>query len=62
MRYMFVGLNLHFSYYVPMTEEYRVTSTQKTTASLIKDDDHSPVSAFFARKLKPICGDYVEVE
>ncbi|MEZ5472149.1 MAG: ribosome small subunit-dependent GTPase A [Marinicella sp.] len=45
-----------------MTEEYRVTSTQKTTASLIKDDDHSPVSAFFARKLKPICGDYVEVE
>lgn len=45
-----------------MTELYRVTSTQKTTASLIKEDDHTPVHAFFARKLKPICGDFVEVE
>jgi len=45
-----------------MTELYRVSSTQKTTASLLKCEDHSPANAFFARKLKPICGDYVEVE
>lgn len=45
-----------------MTELYRVTSTQKTTASLIKNDDHSPINAFFSRKLKPICGDFVEVD
>ena len=45
-----------------MTELYRVTSTQKTTASLLHCDTHHSINAFFARKLKPICGDIVEVE
>ncbi len=57
-----VGLIQQFSYHVVMNDLYRVISTQKTTASLIKCDDHSLVKAFFARKLKPICGDYVQVE
>ena len=39
----------------------RVTSTQKTTASLLDCEDHQVLSAFFARKLKPICGDQVAV-
>ena len=51
-----------FSYHVAMTDVYRVTSTQKTTASLMSLDDFSTISAFFARKLKPICGDVVTVE
>lgn len=45
-----------------MSNLYRVISTQKTTASLINCEDHSLVNAFFARKLKPICGDFVHVE
>ena len=45
-----------------MTELYRVTSTQKTTASLLHCENHTAINAFFARKLKPICGDIVEVE
>ncbi len=45
-----------------MTDVYRVTSTQKTTASLMNLDDFSTINAFFARKLKPICGDVVTVE
>jgi len=44
-----------------MAELYRVISTQKNTASLLHCDDHSQNNAFFARKLKPICGDIVEV-
>jgi len=39
----------------------RVTSTQKTTASLLDEEDHQVLNAFFARKLKPICGDKVRV-
>ncbi|WP_223789523.1 ribosome small subunit-dependent GTPase A [Marinicella meishanensis] len=45
-----------------MSDSYRVTATQKTTASLIKLEDHSTVSAFFPRKFKPICGDRVTIE
>lgn len=45
-----------------MTDLYRVTSTQKTTATLMNCGDHSKIKAFFARKLKPICGDVVEIE
>lgn len=45
-----------------MTELYRVASTQKTTASLLHSKTHEIAHAFFARKLKPICGDLVEVE
>jgi ribosome biogenesis GTPase len=45
-----------------MAELYRVTSTQKTTASLLHCKNHSKINAFFARKLKPVCGDIVEVE
>ncbi|WP_154223182.1 ribosome small subunit-dependent GTPase A [Marinicella rhabdoformis] len=45
-----------------MTETYRVTSTQKNTASMIHTENHQAISAFFPRKLKPICGDEVEVE
>ena len=45
-----------------MTELYRVASTQKTTATLLHNETHDKAHAFFSRKLKPICGDYVEVE
>ncbi len=45
-----------------MTETYRVTSTQKNTASLIHTNTHQAINAFFPRKLKPICGDEVLVE
>jgi len=45
-----------------MTDLYRVTSTQKTTATLMSCKDHSKIKAFFARKMKPICGDVVEIE
>jgi ribosome biogenesis GTPase len=44
-----------------MTELYRVASTQKTTATLLNNETHEKSHAFFARKLKPICGDLVEV-
>jgi ribosome biogenesis GTPase len=57
-----VGLMAQFSYHVVMSRICRVTSTQKTTASLLAEDDHSSLHAFFARKLKPICGDKVVVE
>ncbi len=45
-----------------MTELYRVASTQKTTATLLHNETHETAHAFFSRKLKPICGDFVEVE
>ncbi len=45
-----------------MSELYRVTSTQKTTAGLLHCTEHTHINAFFARKMKPICGDIVEVE
>lgn len=45
-----------------MTELYRVASTQKTTATILHNETHQTTHAYFARKLKPICGDLVEVE
>ena len=45
-----------------MSATHRVISTQKTTATLVNIESHERVHAFFARKLKPICGDLVTVE
>ncbi len=45
-----------------MTTAYRITSTQKNTAKLINSETHQTLTAFFSRKIKPICGDIVSVE
>lgn len=41
---------------------YRVISTQKQTALVINTQSNEQQACFFARKHKPICGDYVEVQ
>jgi len=43
-------------------EKYRVISTQKQTAMVINTKNGEQQSCFFARKSKPICGDYVEIQ
>lgn len=43
-------------------KKYRVISTQKQTALVINTESGEQQACFFARKFKPICGDYVEIQ
>lgn len=43
-------------------KKYRVISTQKQTALVINIESGEQQACFFARKFKPICGDYVEIQ
>jgi ribosome biogenesis GTPase len=43
-------------------KKYRVISTQKQTALVINTESNEQQACFFARKEKPICGDYVEIQ
>ncbi len=43
-------------------KKYRVISTQKQTSLVINTESREQQACFFARKFKPICGDYVEVQ
>ncbi len=43
-------------------KKYRVISTQKQTALVINTETGVQQACFFARKFKPICGDYVEIQ
>lgn len=45
-----------------MKNKYRVTSTLKNTARILDLQTKENNEAFFSRKLKPICGDYVSIE
>jgi len=47
---------------VDMILKHRVSATQKNTAWVFNTETAETSQAFFSRKLKPICGDYVEVE
>ena len=42
--------------------KYRVISTQKQTALVVNTQTDKQEACFFARKHKPICGDYVEIQ
>jgi ribosome small subunit-dependent GTPase A len=42
-----------------MQRQFRISATQKTTATAIDLSDHSQRQVYFNRQLKPICGDYV---
>ena len=43
-------------------EKYRVISTQIQTALVVNTKTDEQQACFFARKHKPICGDYVEIQ
>jgi ribosome biogenesis GTPase len=43
-------------------QKYRVISTQKQTALVLNTQSGVEQAYFFARKEKPICGDYVEIQ
>jgi ribosome biogenesis GTPase len=43
-------------------KKYRVISTQKQTALVINTETSIQQACFFARKIKPICGDFVEIQ
>jgi ribosome biogenesis GTPase len=43
-------------------KKYRVISTQKQTALVLNTQSNEQQACFFARKEKPICGDYVEIQ
>jgi len=43
-------------------DKYRVISTQKQTALVVNTHSSEQQACFFARKHKPICGDYVEIQ
>ena len=43
-------------------KKYRVISTQKQTALVINTESGVQQACFFARKFKPICGDFVEIQ
>jgi len=43
-------------------KKYRVISTQKQTALVINTESNEQQACFFSRKLKPICGDYVNIQ
>ena len=45
-----------------MIHKHRVRATQKNTAWVFNTETEKNSQAFFSRKLKPICGDYVELE
>ena len=47
---------------VDMILKHRVSATQKNTAWVFNTETAETSQAFFSRKLKPICGDYVELE
>ncbi len=42
--------------------KYRIISTQKQTALVVNTQTGEQQPCFFARKHKPICGDYVEIQ
>ncbi|WP_395376531.1 ribosome small subunit-dependent GTPase A [Marinicella sp. W31] len=46
---------------VVMILKHRVRATQKNTAWVFNTETAETSQAFFSRKLKPICGDYVEL-
>ncbi|MCF6289061.1 MAG: ribosome small subunit-dependent GTPase A [Proteobacteria bacterium] len=43
-------------------QKYRVISTQKQTALVLNTETNQQQACFFARKHKPICGDYVAIQ
>jgi len=43
-------------------KKYRIISTQKQTALVLNTVTNEQQACFFARKEKPICGDYVEIQ
>ena len=43
-------------------QKYRVISTQKQTALILNTESGEQQACFFARKDKPICGDYVDIQ
>ncbi len=44
-----------------MVQQYRISSTQKTTATVFDINSLTEMKVFFSRNLKPLCGDYVEL-
>lgn len=42
--------------------KYRIISTQKQTALVLNTETNQQQACFFARKHKPICGDYVKIQ